>query len=88
MPFTKGMSPWNKGMHGVTPLKLKKKRKRGTRTHRLPCGHMGTIVATYKELNAIAVKGNPAHQCDRCSKPYDPWKRWNRIPTVFILEME
>jgi hypothetical protein len=54
--------------------------------YRLKCGHDGTVAGVYNDR--IAVKGHVVNRCDGCSKRYDPWKAWNRMPTVYIIALE
>lgn len=51
--------------------------------YRLNCGHLGVVVGVYG--GDVAVKGNIEKRCSQCSKLYDPFKPWNRMPTVFII---
>jgi len=54
--------------------------------YRLKCGHLGKVVGVYGDR--IAVKGKPEKRCNECSKRYEPWKPWNRMPTVHIILIE
>jgi len=53
---------------------------------KLNCGHHGVVVGVYG--SRVAVKGMVRNRCDVCSKRYEPYKSWSRMPTVYIIALE